>query len=95
MSRRTPICRAEGRSRFEAGMLSPLTATLSRRWPTDCVTESVVGWSKFETRGFGNRARAAVALNCGTGLSSLNALLNAFERLHIVRGENSSYCGYA
>jgi len=35
----------------------------------------------------------AVALNCGTGSSSLNAEVNAFERLQIVRGRNSSYFG--
>src|SRR5580658_4556950 len=31
----------------------------------------------------------AVARNCGIGSSSFNADVNAFERLHIVRGENS------
>ena len=31
----------------------------------------------------------AVALNCGTGSSFLNALVNAFERLHIVLAANS------
>jgi len=35
----------------------------------------------------------AVVLNWGTGLSFLNALVNALDKLHIVRGENSSYCG--
>ena len=40
-----------------------------------------------------NEPSLAVALNCGIGSSSLNALVKAFERLHIVRGENSSYCG--
>jgi hypothetical protein len=35
----------------------------------------------------------AVALNCGTGSSFLKALVNALDKLHIVRGENSSYCG--
>jgi hypothetical protein len=35
----------------------------------------------------------AVALNCGTGSSFLNALVNAFDRLHIVRAANSGYCG--
>jgi hypothetical protein len=35
----------------------------------------------------------AVALNCGTGSSFLNALVNAFDKLHIVRGENSGYSG--
>jgi hypothetical protein len=33
----------------------------------------------------------AVALNCGTGSSFLNALVNAFERLHIVLAANSGY----
>lgn len=45
----------------------------------------------------GNWARhspnLAVALNCGMGSSFLNALVNAFDKLHIVRGENSGYCG--
>jgi len=35
-------------------------------------------------------ASFAVALYCGIGSSSLNALVNAFERLHMVRGWNSS-----
>jgi hypothetical protein len=35
----------------------------------------------------------AVALNCGTGSSSLNADVNALERLQIVRGRKSSYLG--
>jgi hypothetical protein len=33
----------------------------------------------------------AVARNCGIGSSSLNADVNAFDRLHIVRCWNSSY----
>ena len=36
----------------------------------------------------------AVALNCGTGSSSLNAEVNALERLQMVRGLNSSYFGF-
>jgi hypothetical protein len=35
----------------------------------------------------------AVALNCGMGSSFLKALVDALDKLHIVRGENSSYCG--
>jgi len=35
----------------------------------------------------------AVALNCGMGSSSLNAEVNALERLQIVRGWNSSHFG--
>src|SRR4029077_10923518 len=35
----------------------------------------------------------AVALNCGTGSSFLNALVNAFDKLHMVLAENSGYCG--
>lgn len=35
----------------------------------------------------------AVALNCGIGSSSLSAEVNAFDRLHIVRGWNSAYFG--
>ena len=38
-------------------------------------------------------ASFAVALNCGIGSSSLNAEVNAFDRLQIVRALNSSYCG--
>src|SRR2546426_11565414 len=38
-------------------------------------------------------ASFAVALNCGIGSSSLNALVNALERLHVVLGANSSICG--
>ncbi len=36
-------------------------------------------------------ARLAVALNRGMGSSSLNADVNAFENLQIVRGRNSAY----
>jgi hypothetical protein len=35
----------------------------------------------------------AVARNCGIGSSCLNADVNAFDRLHMVRGWNSSCCG--
>jgi hypothetical protein len=38
-------------------------------------------------------ASFAVALYCGIGSSSLKALVNAFDRLHIVRGWNSAYRG--
>ena len=38
-------------------------------------------------------ASFAVALYCGIGSSSLNALVKAFERLHMVRGWNSSCTG--
>jgi hypothetical protein len=45
----------------------------------------------------GNCAREppslAVAVNCGMGSSFLKALVNAFERLHMVLAENSGYCG--
>jgi hypothetical protein len=40
-----------------------------------------------------NSPSFAVALNCGTGSSSLNAEVNALERLQMVRGRNSSYFG--
>ncbi len=40
-----------------------------------------------------NSPNFAVALNCGIGSSSLNADVNAFERLQMVRGRNSSYFG--
>src|SRR6185437_5297018 len=40
-----------------------------------------------------NSPSLAVALNCGTGSSFLKALVKAFERLHIVRAENSGYSG--
>jgi Phage integrase family len=42
---------------------------------------------------FRNSPSLAVALNCGTGSSLLKAPVNALDRLHIVRGENFSYCG--
>jgi hypothetical protein len=35
----------------------------------------------------------AVARSCGTGSSSLNADVNAFDRLHMVQDSNSSCCG--
>ena len=34
-----------------------------------------------------------MALNCGIGSSSLKADVKAFDKLHTVRGRNSSYCG--
>jgi hypothetical protein len=40
-----------------------------------------------------NEASFAVALNCGIGSSSLNALVNALERLQVVLGANSSTRG--
>jgi len=36
-----------------------------------------------------NPPSRAVALNCGMGSSSWNADVNAFDRLHMVRGPNS------
>src|SRR5260370_13710604 len=47
----------------------------------------------WENRASRNSPSLAVALNCGMGSSSLNAEVNAFERLQIVRGRNSSYFG--
>src|SRR5258707_8816540 len=44
-----------------------------------------------ENRASRNSPSFAVALNCGIGSSPLNAEVNAFERLQIVRGRNSSY----
>ena len=38
-------------------------------------------------------ASFAVARNCGIVSSSLNAEVNAFDRLHMVRDSNSSCCG--
>jgi len=38
-------------------------------------------------------ASLAVTLNCGMGSSALNAEVNAFETLQIVRGRKSSYFG--
>jgi hypothetical protein len=47
-----------------------------------------------ENRASRNSPSLAVALNCGMGSNSLNAEVNALERLQIVRGRNSSYdCG--
>jgi selenocysteine lyase/cysteine desulfurase len=46
-----------------------------------------------EKRASRNSPSFAVALNCGMGSSSLNAEVNAFERLHMVRDLNSSYFG--
>src|SRR6266481_5076202 len=40
-----------------------------------------------------NDASLAVALNCGMGSRSLNALVNALDKLHTVRGANSSTFG--
>lgn len=43
--------------------------------------------------GFRNSPSLAVALNCGMGSSSLNAEVNACEKLQMVRGWNFSYFG--
>jgi hypothetical protein len=40
-----------------------------------------------------NSPSLAVALNFGMGSSFLNALVNAFAKLHMVRAENSGYSG--
>jgi hypothetical protein len=45
-------------------------------------TLAVAHWKKV--------ASFAVALNCGIGSSSLNAVVNAFCRLHLVRGAKAS-----
>jgi hypothetical protein len=42
---------------------------------------------------FRNSPSLAVALNCGIGSSFLKALVNALDKLPIVRPENSSYYG--
>jgi hypothetical protein len=34
-----------------------------------------------------------LAVACGTGSSFLKALVKAFDKLHMVLAENSSYCG--
>ena len=47
----------------------------------------------WENRASRNSPNFAVALNCGIGSSSLNADVNAFDRLQIVRDVNSSYFG--
>src|SRR5229473_1851262 len=52
------------------------------------------GQNDCEKRASRNSPSLAVALNCGMGSSSLNAEVNAFERLQIVRGRNSSYFGW-
>ena len=68
------------------------------------ISASLVAWSgvpagtarcqnDWEKRASRNSPSFAVALNCGMGSSSLNAEVNALERLQIVRGRKSSYCG--
>src|SRR5215831_16816609 len=44
-----------------------------------------------ENRDSRNSPNFPVALNCGMGSSSLNAEVNAFDKLQIVRDRNSSY----
>src|SRR5580692_7749702 len=54
----------------------------------------VARWlERLENRASRNSPSFAVALNCGMGSSSLNADVNALERLQIVRGRNWSYFG--
>jgi hypothetical protein len=49
--------------------------------------------NECENRASRNSLSFAVTLNWGMGSSSLNADVNALERLQIVRGRNSSYLG--
>jgi hypothetical protein len=59
-----------------------------------CAQKTQIGRQKFrENRASRYSPSLAVALNWGTGSSSLKAEVKAFERLHIVRGRNSSYFG--
>jgi hypothetical protein len=53
----------------------------------------VIGQNDCENLVSKNSPSLAVALNCGIGSSSLNADVKAFERLQIVRAQNSSYFG--
>src|SRR5579864_8493920 len=55
--------------------------------PPPCMLE------RFENLASKNSPSFAVALNCGMGSTSLNADVNALERLQIVRDRNSSYFG--
>jgi len=52
--------------------------------------EPPLGQNDCENRVSKNSPSFAVALNCGMGSNSLNAEVNAFDRLQIVRGRNSS-----
>ena len=45
--------------------------------------------NNWENRASRNSPNFSVALNCGIGSSSLNAEVNAFDKLQIVRGLNS------
>lgn len=68
----------------------PVTAESFLRRPAGTALEGQNDSENFASR---NSPNFAVALNCGIGSSSLNAEVNAFDRLHIVRGANSSCCG--
>jgi len=73
------------------------------RWRSGDPRMGIVGWQACHTAdSFGDHAGVvasrklpsfAVARNCGIGSSSLNAEVNAFDRLHMVRGWNSWCCG--
>ncbi len=54
-------------------------------YPAGLAVSSYDGWIACR-----NPASLAVALYCGIGSKSLKALVNAFERLHMVLGWNSS-----
>jgi hypothetical protein len=55
--------------------------------------DNPAGWKSRAHAAPKNPASLAVARYCGIGSSSLNAEVKALERLHIVRGLNSSCCG--
>ena len=66
----------------------PITSISLRAWPDDFPDAiAVVRRAPYESRTDSrNPASFAVALYCGIGSRSLNALVNAFDRLHSVRG---------
>src|SRR5579864_1537451 len=73
--------------------------TLQRNGPGVRVRSRQLGWTCGACRDHPalaasrNRPSFAVARNCGMGSSSLNADVNAFDRLHMVLDSNSSCWG--
>lgn len=64
--------------------------------PKECKLDDAVSrllHSYFQGPASRSSTGFAVALNCGMGSSCLKAEVNAFERLQIVLGRQSSYFG--
>jgi hypothetical protein len=77
-------CKYHSQLRANGGQLSVGSVHASQMLERNLLRNYAVNWLR-------NSPSLAVPLNCGMGSSFLNALVNAFDKLHIVRAENSGY----